>query len=502
MKDTDMNGQIQSMGLTREDLVEVLGRMNEGVIIVDKKGRVVFCNEAAARIDGMDLSDMIGKQMEGLYKVTPETSPVLRCLHQKRPIEMYTQFYRTRSGQAVFAVQNAYPLYDERHRIKGAVCFYNSFGGMERGLPHVSEDPPRAGRSPDRTIVFEDIIGQTPELLQAVHTARMASDSPSAIMLYGRSGTGKELFAQAIHNTSPWREKPFVGINCSAIPETLLEGILFGTAKGAFTDARDKAGLFEQANGGTLFLDEINSMPVGVQAKLLRVLQEKKVRRVGSMTETPVNLKVISSVNSDPARSIARGMLRSDLYYRLAVVFVYIPPLKDRMEDMGELVNHFLAKCNHAMGRRVSAVSPDVMACFKSYQWPGNVRELEHVIEGAMNMISTGRLLEIEHLPVHFMRETRHHTIQGDLMAPLGKGLYPGEKGGPHGTFQSFDPPSQTLVEQVAEFEADVIRRTLVDRQGNGAKAARDLGLSRQLIYQKMKRYHIHKSEFIPPDPH
>ena len=502
MKNMDMEAQIQAMGLTRDDLVAVLGRMNEGVLIVDKRGRVVFCNEAAARIDGMDVQDMAGNRIENLYKITPETSPVLRCLHQKRPIEMYTQFYRTRSGQAVFAVQNAYPLYDDRHRIKGAVCFYNNFSGMERGLPHASDAPPRVEVSPDRTIVFEDIIGQTPELLQAVHTARMASDSPSAIMLYGRSGTGKELFAQAIHNTSPWRENPFVGINCSAIPETLLEGILFGTARGAFTDARDKAGLFEQANGGTLFLDEINSMPVGVQAKLLRVLQEKKVRRVGSMTETPVNLKVISSVNSDPAQSIARGMLRSDLYYRLAVVFVYIPPLKERMEDMKELVKHFLAKCNRSMGRQVSAVSPDVMACFQSYGWPGNVRELEHVIEGAMNMVSTGRLLEIEHLPVHFMRETSHQTIQGDLMTPLARGQRSEEGGRAHGAFQSFEPPSRSLADQVAELEADVIRRTLADCRGNGAMAARVLGLSRQLIYQKMKRYHIGKSEFKVAQPH
>jgi arginine utilization regulatory protein len=178
-----------------------------------------------------------------------------------------------------------------------------------------------------------------------------------------------------------------VGINCAAIPDTLLEGLLFGTVKGAFTGAVDKQGLFEQANGGTLFLDEINSMPIGLQSKLLRVLQEKKIRRVGASGEVPVSVKIISSVNIPAHKAIRERQLRMDLFYRLAVVYIAIPPFREQPEGIETLTRHFIFKNNLALDKQVRGVSEPVMQFFRSYHWPGNVRELEHLIEGAMNTI-------------------------------------------------------------------------------------------------------------------
>ncbi|MCP3876099.1 MAG: transcriptional regulator, partial [Desulfobacteraceae bacterium] len=253
------------------------------------------------------------------------------------------------------------------------------------------------------SITFERIIGKTPAFVNAINASRMAASTPSPVMLFGETGTGKELFARALHNHSSRSAKKYTPVNCAAIPENLLEGILFGTSKGAFTGSVDKAGLFERTNKGTIFLDEVNSMPIGLQSKILRSIQESKVRRVGALKEIETDLKIISSVNNDPHVSISNGTLRSDLFYRLGVVFIHIIPLRERMDDLGLLVNHFIEKHNTLLGKSVQKASDKVMKLFKKYTWPGNVRELEHVIEGAMNVIGTNKTIQIRHLQSHFL---------------------------------------------------------------------------------------------------
>jgi transcriptional regulator with PAS, ATPase and Fis domain len=210
-------------------------------------------------------------------------------------------------------------------------------------------------------------------------------DGVSPVMLFGETGTGKELLAQSIHNRSSRSSGRYVAVNCAAIPENLLEGILFGTTRGAFTGAVDKPGLFEKAHGGTLLLDEINAMTMGLQAKLLRFLQERKIRRVGSLEERDVDLKIISSVNVNPHVAIAQQTLRADLFYRLAVIFIRIPPLRERLQDLPALISHFLSKSNALLNRQIAGLSEAVISRFEHYPWPGNVRELEHVIEGALS---------------------------------------------------------------------------------------------------------------------
>ena len=300
-------------------------------------------------------------------------------------------------------------------------------------------------------------------------TAKRMAHSESRIMLLGETGTGKELFAQSIHNDSLRAKEPFIAINCSAIPDNLLESILFGTHKGAFTGAENKAGLFEEAKNGTLFLDEINSMSVILQAKLLRALESNRIRRLGSNTEIQVNPRIISAMNIDPGQAIANEQLRSDFYYRLAVVTIKCPPLREREEDIITLARHYITKYNKILGRKIDEISPEVMEILESYNWPGNVRELSHCIEHAMNMLDTAdTALQVQHLPA-FLRDK---TVKKNMM--------------PAGVTRISDY-NQTIL----QVEKDILTQALIKDHGNINQTAKELGLSRQCLFYKLKRLNI-----------
>jgi arginine utilization regulatory protein len=285
-----------------------------------------------------------------------------------------------------------------------------------------------------------------------------------------------------------------VAINCAAIPENLLEGLLFGTSEGAFTGAIDKAGLFETADGGTFFLDEINAMSPGLQVKLLRFLQERKVRRVGAMREINVDLKVISSVNVLPHAAIESGSMRADLFYRLAVVFISIPPLRERMEDLDRLGTHFLAKANGHLGKQVTGIAMDVMNRFNHYTWPGNVRELEHVIEGAMNMVGAEATIQMHHLSVPLLMESPRQATAPSHARSANNGT----RFSPAFSASSKEPARSdlTLVEMKTKSEIASIQAALTASRGNAADAARRLGISPQLMHYKLKRLGIDRRVF------
>jgi arginine utilization regulatory protein len=225
--------------------------------------------------------------------------------------------------------------------------------------------------------------------------------SPSPVLIFGETGTGKELFAQSIHNSRPRANQPFVAINCAAVPESLLESILFGTVKGAFTGAQNTKGVFEQAGSGTLFLDEINSMPRAMQTKLLRVLQEKSVRRVGADYEIPVKCLIITSSNEQLEECVRNGTLRNDLYYRLALLRINIPPLREWGKDIEILARHFLKTKGRLYGKKNIGLSTDFLNYLYQHSWPGNVRELEHTIESCVAVAEDGEELHLYHLPPH-----------------------------------------------------------------------------------------------------
>ena len=328
-----------------------------------------------------------------------------------------------------------------------------------------------------------------------------------------------------------------------------MEGILFGTSRGAFTGSIDKAGLFEQANGGTIFLDELDSMPMALQAKVLRVVQEKRVRRLGSLDEIELDVKIISTVSKDPHQIIKTGSLRLDLFYRMGVVFITIPPLRERMDDIEDLVVHFIKKFNHTLAKEVSGLSNRVKELFMVYYWPGNVRELEHVIEGAMNMITSGKSIKMKHLPPHVLTAFQHPHHMG-LQTDLKEGLNPinslplenhpsagvkhptpfkSGQGFPydsdsassptHSPYPDYPaiPPFQrvksvipgktpldsrplTLSEAQCASEQESICYALKTTHGNAAKAARILGISPQSFHYKLKKYKIDRKDFFEED--
>lgn len=502
-------------------LETILDDFYEGVLITDTDGRILYCNDAQAKIDDLEPEDVLGKKVTDVYWVDDGISPAMQCVRSGNTIENLACFYRTRLGKIVNSIHNVFPLH-AKGRLIGTICFVRDYSIVEQTFEAVS--PPRkkgtmrtlpvdsASRKPRNLpngtrFTFDHIIGRAPDFTQAVEAAKLSSDSPSPVMLFGETGAGKELFAQSIHNNSRRHLRHFVAVNCAAIPENLLEGILFGTSRGAFTGAIDKPGLFERADGGALLLDEINAMPVGLQAKLLRTLQERKVRRVGSLDEIEIDIKIISSVNEEPHQAIARGALRPDLHYRLGVVFIRIPPLRERMEDLDRLIRYFLRKANARLNKNVNAVSAEVMDLFRRYRWPGNVRELEHIIEGALNLAGDGHTIDSCALPGHIgallHEKERPFSVPGSRGSSREETHSKGDKGRVHIVFPASQTqpddasaPKKNLSELQTENEIRSIEAALTETGGNAAKAARRLGLSPQLLHYKLKKFNIDRKKF------
>ncbi len=493
------NMEKKESGLSAADLkglpiMESFKAYHEGITITDEKGIVLFMNDIQLGMDDFTLQDTIGKPVSSLYSVDEGQSPTMACLKTGKVIKKLAVYYRTHLGRVVNSIHNIYPVIIES-KVAGAVCCITDFKNIEHsfdtvtGLKNTLAHPCRMEkRKTNGTCYsFNEIIGGCQGIVHAIKTAKLASESDSPVLIYGKTGTGKELFAQSIHNHSSRSHHPFLAINCASIPEHLLEGLLFGTSRGAFTGSVDKAGLFERADGGTVLLDEINSMPLSLQAKILRFLQERKIRRVGSMREMDIDLKILSTMNVSPRQAVETHVLRSDLYYRLAVVVIRIPALADRGGDVELLADHFLLKKNQNLGRQVVGISMAVMAFFKAHDWPGNVRELEHLIEGAMNLVGSERVIEMHHLPeaLSEAKETRHTYP-----------VSPRPEAGPAG-----DAPApktgKTLAELKSAHEISVLTSELHATRGNAARAARNLGISPQMMNYKLNRLNIKRTDFV-----
>ena len=264
---------------------------------------------------------------------------------------------------------------------------------------------------------FENFVGRSSKILEVFETIRKTADSGSTVMITGESGTGKELVAQALHWESSRRSGPFTSVNCGAVPEALMESELFGHVKGAFTGAvANTEGLFAAADGGTLFLDEITEIPHTVQVKLLRAIQERQIRRVGDTRDVTIDVRLIAASNRDLGRAVSDGVLREDLFYRLNVIPLHLPPLRDRREDIPMLVAHFIKKLSHEVGRPVRGVTPEALAVLEQYHWPGNIRELENVVERAI-VLGSSELLEPDALPASLRRPRDRHDVPLELPA-------------------------------------------------------------------------------------
>jgi two-component system response regulator AtoC len=312
-----------------------------------------------------------------------------------------------------------------------------------------------------------DIVAKSPAMLTAIALAERVAPHPSTVLLTGESGTGKEVIARLIHATSPRRDGPFVPVNCGAIPENLLEAELFGHVKGAFTGANaDRVGLFEQANGGTLFLDEIGELPVSLQVKLLRALQERQIRRVGESTSREVDVRIVSATARDLEKEVEGGTFRSDLFYRLNVMNIHLPPLRHRQEDIPLLVRHFLDEYNEVLRTQVADLDATALSALVAYAWPGNVRELENVIERAV-VLTEGDAIGVEQLPV-------------SVTSKNGTGRQ---------SLASLPPDELSVKKRTAELERLLIGRALEITSGNRTRASELLELSYRALLYKIRDY-------------
>ena len=473
-----------------------------GVLIINLEGRIIYCNDAQSKIDDMEKSFIVGKLENDIYGPYLGPGIMRACQQTGQPLLGYVCHYRTIRGKIINGAYWVYPCF-ANGEVAGSLCLtqllstkkplINSLDDLEEDDPADQEPAPEPGRA---------IVGSDPAFRKAMSVIQTTASSPSPVLIAGETGTGKEMFAQAVRAASNRRNKPYQAINCSAIPATLLEGILFGSTKGSFTGALERPGLFEEANGGIVYLDEIDSMPLGLQPKLLRAIQEMRVRRLGSAVERPIDVKIISSIGTNPAEALASGRLRPDLYYRLAVITVVVPPLRERMGDLDDLISHFTAKYNRLLNKNVSSLDAELRAYFQDYHWPGNVRELEHVIAGAINLTAWEKTLHMHHIP-------DHHRLSMD---PSRAAAYK-EAGLERTAAQSAPPLAATLPipapaagisdrptgPTLAVKEMETITEALNRTRGRLSPAAAALGISRQLLSYKMKKHGLDRESFLKP---
>jgi len=463
--------------LTLEQVKLMLEHISDGVQIVDESGNLIYCNRNSALLDDINIVESIGKHITEIYpSLKEEESTLLKVLATKAPILNREQSYRTYKGKIIATINSTLPIIND-DKVAGAIEISRNITpykeltekvidlqSMAKG-PNAFED--KIIRTVNDGYRFEDIVTTHPEFNRVKAVAMKAATTGIAVLIYGETGTGKELLTQAIHNSSRRKSKPFIAQNCAALPGSLLEGILFGTVKGGFTGAVDRPGLFELADTGTLFLDEINSMPQELQAKLLRVLQDGKIRRIGDTKERKVDVRIIAATNIEPNLAIDMGLIRRDLYYRLNTVTLWIPKLSDRKEDIPLLTQFFIKKYNGLLYRSIRGVSKEVMQLFLDYPWEGNVRELEHVIEGAVNFVD-GETIEMIDLP---------YTLKNFF-----------EK---HHTKSSTIDHADGLVQALEAAEHQLIEAALIENDGNTAGAARSLKIPRQTLQYKMKKYNL-----------
>ncbi len=457
----------------------ILHHADIGIHVIDNKRKTVIYNEVMAELEGMEASQVLDKDILDIFpSLNEDTSTLIRVLHTKEPILNSTQTYFNFRGKKITSINSTIPLYDGE-KIIGALEIANNITHirnlsdqlieLQNELKSTKKDKKCLSNKIKR-YNFDDIIGEERSITLAKKIAKKASNSTSSVLIYGDTGTGKELFAQSIHYGGIRANKPFIAQNCAAIPEALLEGILFGTDKGGFTGAVEREGIFEQANGGTLMLDEINSMSIPLQAKLLRVLQEGYIRRVGGTKDIPIDVRIIATTNEEPLEGIKKGTIRKDLYYRLNVIFIPIPSLTERKNDIPILIDSFIKKYNNILEKNVEKVSEDVLISLMEYTWPGNVRELENVIESAMNIMNYGEnILKREDFISSF------HIMQDK----------------PLNNANILNVKNKSLPLILEEMEKDIIINSLRGKNNNISRTAEDLGIKRQTLQHKLKKYNI-----------
>ncbi len=451
---------------------------NEGILVSDSTGKIIVYNKVMEKLECKKSEEMLGKFLWDAYGYKDKNiSEHKRVLETNQPILKRYKSHITINGQPQYVSYSTYPVIRNGETIAVlSVC--NNEKNLWQLLNETFEEKREFNKlnqvqlnkyynANGTAYTFADIIGSSAEIKTIIKQAQTIAWLDNTILIIGETGTGKEVLAQSIHNFGKNNSEPFVALNCSAIPQNLLESILFGCVKGAFTGALDHSGLIEEAKKGTLFLDELNAMSVSMQAKLLRVIQEKQYRRVGGNKTNQMHCRIISALNERPLDLVERGALREDLYYRLAGFSIYIPPLRERREDIVELADFFIRKYAVVLNKGIVGLSDELQDLMLSYSWPGNVRQLEHLIENMLILAeSDDRFLRIEHIPPHFKQVFKR--VDSNLN-------------------------SCSLNKNIEVFEGKMILEALQKHDYNITHTADYLSISRQSLLYKMKKYHISK---------
>ena len=449
--------KVYELGITNGFLKAIIESMGDGLIVIDKEGKIIHLNSLAGKILGKEPKDTIAKPIDKLISTNFSLLDILNTGKGYLEKEIIiTPFYNKESSRYLLTEKL---IEDAEGKLQGVMALFKEIKKVHRLVGGII--------GADHRINFSHIVGNNKMLTKAVNLAKTAAVSDCKILIQGESGTGKEIFAQAIHNNSNRRDKPFIAIDCAAIPRDLVESELFGYEEGAFTGAKrgGKPGKFELAEGGTHFLDEIESLPLEAQPKLLRVLESAQLMRVGGTKIIPINVRIISSTNRDLLQMIEEGSFREDLYYRLNTVTIDIPPLRERRDDIPILVEYIGNKIGQKLGKNKIRVDQEVLELLVNYNWPGNVRELENVLESAI-LLSKGDHITLEAIP---------ENIKNFKTVNLSLG----------------DKKEKKEVDSLSNMEKEVIIKALQDTKGNISKASRILEIDRSTLYRKIKKFKI-----------
>ncbi|MEW9674801.1 sigma 54-interacting transcriptional regulator [Lentibacillus sp. L22] len=450
----------------------LINEVDVGIHVINQQGKTIVYNKKMMEIESMASDDVLNKNLLDVFQFhDKQRSTLVNALKTGKVTRQVKQTYFNNKGKEITTINDTFPI-EQHGEIIAAVEIAKDVTQLERMIKE------NVLRKQNSKFTFDQIIGESEPMQAIIEEAKRATRTSSSVLIIGDTGTGKELFAQSIHNGSHRSSGPFISQNCAAIPDSLMEGLLFGTKKGAFTGAVDRPGLFEQADGGTLLLDEINSLAPALQAKLLRVIQEKTIRRVGDMHDKKIDVRIIATMNEDPIDAVNQNRLRRDLYYRLSVVTLLIPPLRERKDDIWLLIDHFINKYNALFQMNIKKVSNAAKTMLYQHDWPGNVRELEHTIEGTMNLIMDEDVINVHNLPVSFRKRYPRDEKQAK---PIVIGT------GDLANSEEIKP----LSKKMDEVEKAYVQRALAENNDNVSQAAKKLGISRQSLQYRMRKYGI-----------
>lgn len=450
----------------------LLENLDEGIQIVDSTGRTIYYNKSMGKIEGIDPEEVLGKKVdEYLADVKEDSSTLMNALKNGEKIVDLIQHYNSEHKKKVTSINTTVPVKSGGKNI-AAIEIAKDMTSLKELTESICKLQ-GTDTKVKKNYNFSDIYGSNPVLRGAIQKAKKASMSSSSVLIYAETGCGKEVFAQSIHYNGSRKDKPFIPINCAAIPAALLEGMLFGTEKGSFTGAENKKGLFEEANHGTILLDEVNSMEPYLQSKLLRVLQDGYIRPIGSSKIIEIDVRIIATLNEEPEKLIESGKLRKDFYYRLSVIRLSIPPLRERKEDIPKLVWGFIGDYNKILGKNIQGIDEAVMKQLLEYNWPGNIRELKNVIESAMNMADRDSILNHKHFETGIFKKCSSRTFRDIDKIDIDE----------YG--------NMNLEKYICNIEKEIIKKTLEKNNFNISKTSRQLNVSRQNLQYKIRKYNI-----------